>query len=518
MNSIKVDQAISQQILQILSKASLETLKAGDVLQGRVKSLENSMLLLKLLDGTYFTAKVPDGFSMPFGGLVTLEIGESVNDQLTARIISQENLNNTVNKTTEHSLSDSIKQNLVSYGAQKVDGLVSGMLELIKAEPNIPLNQASFIVANGMSPDTDMLRIVKQISENEFQLHDNLLSLKEGLLKAFERIDDNLRNDILKPLVVSQELEVLASNLEKIVPEESLKIKHPLIQNVKELLTKTLLDNTNTTKETDAQSLIDQKAIGSIVENLINRFDGEGKNTEVLKNNMDTILKAVQKAVADIHIHEKELHKPESGNAREILEKLFDKAVIRCEDGAVKDSDIKEKALALKEIMEFSQKALSNLDSKAIEVNTAAFKEIDNVFRFFNQVSTYDSMIQIPLKINKEDATGELFVMKRKKGRKKLDPENFTLFMSLNTINLGRVESFLNASSKYVTINFRVEEEGLIKLIKENHRALYDGLLKKGYKLAEMKCRILEDKTNLLNAEQKATEFLGLQASLDLKI
>jgi hypothetical protein len=121
--------------------------------------------------------------------------------------------------------------------------------------------------------------------------------------------------------------------------------------------------------------------------------------------------------------------------------------------------------------------------------------------------------------INRENTTGELYVMKRRNGRKKLDSDNFTLFLSLQTSSLGRIESFLNSSRKYVTISFRVEDEDLVKLVKDNYRVLYDSLLKKGYKLAEMKCRILEDdSTSLLDAAKKAQELLGLQASLDIKL
>ena len=90
MNSIKLDQAVSQQVFTLLSKAALESLQAGSVLQGRVQSLENGLLFIKLLDGASFTAQVPEGFSAQPGELISLEIGERKNDQLTAKVVNTE--------------------------------------------------------------------------------------------------------------------------------------------------------------------------------------------------------------------------------------------------------------------------------------------------------------------------------------------------------------------------------------------------------------------------------------------
>ena len=52
MDTINVNPAVSQQIFQIFTKASLENLNAGDILRGRVQSMENGLLLIRLLDGS----------------------------------------------------------------------------------------------------------------------------------------------------------------------------------------------------------------------------------------------------------------------------------------------------------------------------------------------------------------------------------------------------------------------------------------------------------------------------------
>ncbi|MGI6122854.1 MAG: hypothetical protein ACOYIG_01525 [Acetivibrionales bacterium] len=530
MDTINVNQAIPQQVFQVLSKAHLESLNVGDILKGRVQSLENGLLLIKLLDGTSFTAQTPDNFSVNVGELITLEIGERQNSQLTAKIINTEP--STGKKGNEEAvLIDTIKSNLDALGVESTQRMISGVLDFIKAEPGIPPERAAFIVANGLTQDTEMIGVLQKISEHEFSLHENLQSLEEGLSDAIFKADTNTSYKLLKPLLVSKEADELSGVINEMLKDASPKLEQAINQNVRELLTKTLIEEFDEHKNTNEPVVINKETVESLVKNALLSIETKASNNETSKldslltpQKSELLLKAINKALENIYTKAETLSKgdknPESQQViKEILGKLFEKASIKFENGVAEEFDIKEKTAALKDIMEFSQKALSSLDNNAKELNLDAFKEIDNAFKFFNQVTTYDSIIQLPIMINRENTTGELYVMKRKKGRKSIDTDNFTLFLSLTTNSLGLVESFLNSSRKHVTISFRVEDENLVKLIKDNYRVLYDGLLEKGFKLVDMKCRVLEkDRVNPLNAVSKAHEMLGTQARVDLKI
>ena len=518
MNSIKLDQAIAQQLFQILSKTSLESLKAGTILQGKVQALENGLLFIKLLDGASFTAKVPEDFSASVGESITLEIGEKINDQITARIVQNENTQ--PNKNTEQLIiHPSIVKNLHELGVQPSEKLVQGVINLLKAEPSIPLEQASFLAANNMDTQPEMLKILQRISEQEFQLHNNLDTIKgqliEGLSDKIITSGNTQAGNLLKTVMTSQSIDELINGSGLLLKYNNTEQNALVLNSIRELITKALMNYT----EKNAAAIGD-KGINDEILELVKSIGNESqlspKDNETLQK---SIPKIVQKCLDDIHTKSIAIDKGDNHEIEEVLNKLFEKATIKLDNGKLEDADIKDKVKALKEIMDFSNNALSNMDGKAQNATLPALKEIGEAFRFFNQVTTYDSMIQLPIKINQQNTTGELYVMKRKGSRKKLDPNNFTLFLSLQTMSLGRIESFMNASRKYITISFRVENEELTKLVKDNHRALYDSLLQKGYKLAEMKCRVLEkDTTNILNASQKTNENLGIEAKLDLKI
>lgn len=530
MDTMNVNQAVSQQIFQILTKASLENLNAGDILRGRVQSLENGLLLIKLLDGAFFTANTPEGFSANAGEPITLEIGERQNNQLTATIVNRGTLS-TGKADEEAALIDTIKSNLDSLGVTSPQRFISGVLDLIKAEPGIPPEKAAFMVANGLTQDPEMAEILQKISEHEFSLHENLQSLEEGLSDAIFKADSDTSLKLLKPLLLSQETDELAGTIKGMLSETSPRLAQAIEQNVKELINRTLMDEFIDTENTGEPGMVNKEAVESLVKGALLSVENHDAKGETIKGesiqtpqNTDVIFKAINKALENIHKKIETLSKDDKNpelqkEIKDILGRLFEKASIKVENGVAEKFDIKEKNEALKEIMDFSQKVLSNLDDNAKVSNMPAYKEIDNAFKFFNQVTTYDSILQLPIMINRENTTGELYVMKRKKGRKKIDTENFTLFLSLTTNSLGIVESFLNASHKCITISFRVEDEDLVKLVKDNYRALYDGLLEKGFKLVDMKCRVLEkERVNPVNAAKKSQALLGTQTRVDLKI
>lgn len=526
MSTVNVNQTVSQQIFQILSKspaltASLETLSAGDILKGRIQSLDNGLLLIKLLDGAAFTAKAPDGFSANPGDLITLMIGDKQNDQITAKIINDTQTNHKPND--ENILISNIQNTLDSLGVINPERMVSKVIDLLKAEPEMPLDKAAFLTANNLPVDPELGEIINKISEHEFNLHENLKSLETGLIDSLSKMDIKESTTLLKPLLIGQAMDQIAADLKNQFPEAPSRLMDSITQKINELLTKTFMEETSGQESANIADAITKEAFEAILgtENLLQAAKGDPFSLS--SDEAERLLKAVNTVLEDFHVKEGKLLKSDGEEVqkeiKDVIEKLFDKASIKVNNGVVEDINIKEKSKALKDIMEFTQKAMKQMDNSTRESNLPAFKEIDNAFRFFNQVTTYDSILQLPLKINREDSTGELYVMKRKNGRKKLDTENFTLFLSLKTSSLGLVESFLNATKKRITISFRVEDENLVKLVKDNYKALYDGLYEKGFILVDMKCRVIDsERINPFNAGAKAKELTGADVRLDIRV
>lgn len=543
MNTANVNQAISRQIFQILSKASLDTLSAGDIIKGRIQSLDNGLLLIKLLDGTAFTAKAPEGFTAEPGELIALVIGERQNDQVTARIISDSQSGN--KPGDENMIAKNILDALDSLGVVNPERLASKVMDLLRTEPGMPLDKAAFLVVNNFS-DFDFGKIIRKISEHEFNLHENLKSLENDLLNSFSSMDPREGASVLKPLLVRQAVEELAISLKDCFPEAPSRLLESISEKINEILIKTFMEEVAGQESASVANSITKEAFEAIIGKVNfmmtsgsshDSRNGEGTDAYNAVNSLQTtsnhssglnsaetenLLKIINRVLENYHLKSARLLKGGETalkEIKEVIEKLFDKAYIKADNGETEDIDIKEKSQVLKSIMEFAQKAIKNMDSSDRQAIMPAFREIDNAFRFFSQVTTYDLILQLPIKVNREDTTGELYVMKRKKGRKRIDAENFTLFLSLKTDSLGLVESYLNAVKKRITISFKVENENLVKLVKDNYKTLYDGLFEKGFILVEMKCKVLDsERINPFNAGAKAKELFGAEARVDIRI
>lgn len=100
---------------------------------------------------------------------------------------------------------------------------------------------------------------------------------------------------------------------------------------------------------------------------------------------------------------------------------------------------------------------------------------------------------QLPVNINGYKTTAELFIMKRHKGGKRIDPNNLVMFISLDTKNIGRVETILNVKGENIYIRLRTEKRQISDYFRENIKRLYESFAECGYKLADVKYTVIEN-------------------------
>ncbi len=85
-------------------------------------------------------------------------------------------------------------------------------------------------------------------------------------------------------------------------------------------------------------------------------------------------------------------------------------------------------------------------------------KDITSGIRFSQQLQHFSAVIQMPVDVNGQQATAELYVFKDKAGQKRVDPQNATLFLSLGTAHIGRVETLVRVIGQNVECDFHMEE------------------------------------------------------------
>jgi hypothetical protein len=144
---------------------------------------------------------------------------------------------------------------------------------------------------------------------------------------------------------------------------------------------------------------------------------------------------------------------------------------------------------------------------------------LESNLNFINQLNNYSSYVQIPLSIFNQNTTGELYMLKKGSKSRKLDPSNITVLISLDSNNIGRIDTLLSIDKKNISTNFRLENSDVFGVLKENHKELYTSLLEKGYRLVDFTYRLMDEPISIVNFETEAKkEFIKSSNKIDVVI
>ncbi len=108
------------------------------------------------------------------------------------------------------------------------------------------------------------------------------------------------------------------------------------------------------------------------------------------------------------------------------------------------------------------------------------FNNIADNVTFMNQINEYMPYVQLPLKLFKEEAHGEFYVMKRRKQQAQ-QGDTLTAFLRLNMTNLGELDIMVKLKGQSLDVDFKAEKADVVAFIADNLVTLEDRLKEKGY-------------------------------------
>ncbi len=138
-----------------------------------------------------------------------------------------------------------------------------------------------------------------------------------------------------------------------------------------------------------------------------------------------------------------------------------------------------------KTLAEQSQRAMEILKN-AGQTGSEAMKSAQNIndnVNFMNQLNQMAAYVQLPVRMNQENAHGELFVYTKKKNLANKDG-NVSAFLHLDMDNLGPMDVFVAMQKNKVNTNFYFTDESALDLIEANIGILDARLQKKGYNMS----------------------------------
>jgi len=114
-------------------------------------------------------------------------------------------------------------------------------------------------------------------------------------------------------------------------------------------------------------------------------------------------------------------------------------------------------------------------------------RDIVSSLRFAEQLNQCTAFAQLPVQIGKEKTTAQLYVFNDSKNtKKKIDPQNATMFVSLATANLGQVEGFVKVIGKNVEADFSLADEATSRRFRAALPELSGLLEAQGFRLARV--------------------------------
>lgn len=547
----------------------LSRLNTGDTLRAKVIDITANELLLKLFDGTLINAGAMTPVNAKRGDLIEFIVKNKVNNQLFLETLKDggQNLDDSYvedeikNKLIELGIKPDkrnmeVASRIRDSGALINTETITKVVDAVVRFKNLTIDKAAYLISNNIVPEEKSIASLNSLVEGRTKLSTELLDLVSSLgrlqdkelafaiLKELNALDyatqktvedngsgashidyEDGRNYRNQKSGYIEEDSALKGGADIDKHKDNFRLESKLPE--RDIITKTLEKELGLVGIDKKEILQIKKKTVDFIDNYRENIDEPEKRLiEHLKSNVggfDKLYRGNEKALKDVFYKAFQRLKSdgaaegskvsnkrhsEMDNAVEVIKKSFEKMFVKVGDKTnSQDINVKEIYKDIYKKLEIVRKALENSDVPIKEEILSRVDSIKSNINFLNELNNHSVYLQIPLKIFDRNTTGDIYILKRNSARNRIDPENATVFLSLNTKNLGQVDSLITVSKKNVSLSLNLEKDEIIDFIKANYIELYEELLKKNYKLVDIKYRLIDEKVNLLNAH----EVLGKQ-------
>lgn len=482
-------------------------LSEGEIFKAQIIDIQHGKILLKLNDHFSIEAKLQNQLlEMKIGQMLLFKVQSNANDQILIEILKNQNEDPKLNVVLD--ALNAAKLMTTPENVKLVETLLDNQLPIdssslqnvfhqIKNHPNISLEEIVFFLNNEIEID----------EKNIFQLNGYIkhsINLEEQVGQLLDRIE-NMKDvfnkvELIKSLAQAKDIPDSAESLAN--SDSGEKVNHASrdlsklakeievlneLKNKPEFLLKDIFQKENDTFHFSQDLNPELKAILS--------------NDEEISNYLKTTFELWMNANDENEISEK---------AKEGLEKILSDKVktflhIIRNDIHIPLEDLRNQE-KLKEVYNKLYKYVLSLDNTAHKMDSAQGKEIAETSQqikdhldFMNQLSKFQSYIQIPIKMDRHNAQADLYVFRKKKNKKN-DAQSISALIALDLAKLGYMEAFVQKNGKDVYCQFRLENENYKGIFQKYSQKLTNALLNKGYNLKSISFHSLKERFNIIKS------------------
>ena len=492
MDSASLEQNLKNGMEEIASK------QPGQSVTGEVIEKNGSDILLAIGKNQMLRAKLDAGIPVEEGQMMTF----SIKNASGAKVILSPLYANTGNDPNvskalqmagipENALTGKMVQTMMQEGMSIDRDSLSRMLRVVSANPEANVETVVQLSRLEIPVTENTLFQMEAYKNLEHQITDGIFEIADALQNtAAVMINDgdaegavSLYREILSLLSEGESVQPQAEGEAQIsvgLPsEEALPLKESGLQTEEgqELQGQQQIESR---LQTEGQ----QRAESGL------QTEGQQKADSGMQPDGGTLLKTMEELLERL---EKALFSDEiAPHQRESISRLFSGKEFQ---QAIKNEMIKQWLLTPEDVgkehkaEELYEKLNSQLSrfrqtlNQSVGADTSLARSVSNLsgnIDFMNQMNQMFTYIQLPLKLQSQEANGELYVYTNKKNLAKKDGEVSAL-LHLDMEHLGSVDVYVSMKDTKVSTQFRLKDDSALDLIAGHIDLLNERLNKRGY-------------------------------------
>lgn len=508
---------------RMFSKLSFEV---GQNFAARIMNLDKltGEVLLKLLDGWQFSAKIQKGVDILPQSLMRFQVEGFEDGKLQLKILNPDNKKN---NTEEDSIDFLLKSKSINVDKEDYPLLnkmikhempltkenISNMKTIVDFMDKIKQNPeeenafiGKYMQSKNVLPDSlkgqdikgtlkSFFNELKNLSEDQILIFaENNIDLTENNIKSFNDMFKKPGN--LYKEIKNIEQQVLKDNIQK-QPDGNVKSEKiyinaqqgkQIVEDSSENVTYKQSNNYINTTENQGKNINSDKSINdnkSVTNSNVKNEEGnlENNNTAVKMENKvkeqstDEIKNTItNKEIETGETIEKEIKNYVSKNNINDKEKIVDNIA-----KAIKEQ-INEKTQEMKNIIERVLEKSSDTKLEAFSNIAQVLDKNMNDFKIFNTMSNSYYYMDLPLNVDNSEYQCKLMIKDERKKGKKIDSTNVKIAASVNTNNMGVVDAYIKVNNYNMDINIKCDGPW-IKLLDNGKDRIFNGLMDIGYNL-----------------------------------
>jgi hypothetical protein len=503
---------------RLSSKLSFEV---GQVFAARIISSSelNNELILKLLDGWQFPAKLENPMNFMPEGLIKFQVNGFENGKLQLAVVKEKAGEQETDKSSLEDLLIKSNNDLSEEDLETLKKMIKHNMPLVKENitrvktildfkgkiTESPLEEEKFIAKYLNSKNLDIncekgksiqdtlrgfFKELKNISPDEIlTMLENNIELTEENIKSF--------------LKFSKEDDVVfkgLNNLKNIFSMESSKVTNNQViyeglseagdsvfgNNINDQTDTGVLQEASRQIRTELNKQYSLSDLTGLIERELLKDDLTPEQTKFYKKAKE-LLGSGNREVDEQKVDGFSNEQLNEGNVEDSdakgVEKLL-KHMLKSEENEAKVSikdDFKTKLEGIKTLVENIIQEGSGKSSEEYKNILQSVKEYVNDFKVFNSLSNEYYLIDVPINLNRDEYHCKLLIKDDRKSGKKIDSRNVSLVVSVKTTSIGVIDAYLKIRDSNMTIDLKCDnswvkmlEYGKNKLLAELANSKYN--------------------------------------------